>query len=453
MKKGFTLVELLAAIVILSIILIIAIPKITDIITNSRKDAFLSSAKAILRGLDYQNLENVTLAETSLSSLNITSLSSEDYDLNTSTVYMNDGQLYLNLVGKGKFEGYYTCDLSKTSNRFSVTTEGCTMIQKLKNVRYIKDCMNGSNSNEYSHWVEIEAISNVTNVALGKTVTGSTPSGATPYSIITDGDHNLSVLAEPSVNNILQCVTVDLSSNYDLDKITVWHYWGDGRIYYSNTTYVSPDNLNWIPVISKDEAETSVGKIVNKTDKNSTIVPIFRITNILNNGSFEDGMTGYSYGGLDLTSHSNGGVDNNPYISVKATNTWQNLSIGLTLPINHKYYVSRYIKKPLTTYNMPFELTNYEVWSNVPAGTELLDTWSKNSILFDSTGRTSTSYNLFSYISGGDSSALSTDTLDLSSLIVVDLTKTFGVGKEPSKEWCDQNINYFRNSVSNRFSL
>jgi hypothetical protein len=38
-------------------------------------------------------------------------------------------------------------------------------------------------------------------------------------------------------------------------------------------------------------------------------------------------------------------------------------------------------------------------------------------------------------------------------MIVVDLTKTFGVGNEPSKEWCDQNINYFRNSISNRFSL
>ena len=267
MKKGFTLVELLAAIVILSIILIIAIPKITDVITDSKKDSFLSSAKAILRDLDYKNLENVTLNETSLSSLSITSLSSEDYDLNTSTIYMNDGKLYLNLVGKGKFNGYFTCDLTQTSNRSSVKTEGCTMVQKLTNVRYIKDCLNGSNSNEYSHWVEIEAISNSTNVALGKTVTGSTPSGSTPYSIITDGDHNLSVLAEPSVNNLLQCVTVDLSSNYNLDKITVWHYWGDGRTYYSNTTYVSADNINWIPVISKEEAETSNGKIINKTDK------------------------------------------------------------------------------------------------------------------------------------------------------------------------------------------
>ena len=35
-KKGFTLVELLAVIVILAVILIIAMPKISDVIKNSK---------------------------------------------------------------------------------------------------------------------------------------------------------------------------------------------------------------------------------------------------------------------------------------------------------------------------------------------------------------------------------------------------------------------------------
>ena len=36
-KNGFTLVELLAVIVILAIILVIAVPKITDTIDNARR--------------------------------------------------------------------------------------------------------------------------------------------------------------------------------------------------------------------------------------------------------------------------------------------------------------------------------------------------------------------------------------------------------------------------------
>lgn len=39
-KQGFTLVELLAVIVVLGIILVIAIPNIQQIITNARKEAY-----------------------------------------------------------------------------------------------------------------------------------------------------------------------------------------------------------------------------------------------------------------------------------------------------------------------------------------------------------------------------------------------------------------------------
>lgn len=44
-KKGFTLIELLAVIVILAILLAIAVPKVTQYITNSRKDSLIATAK------------------------------------------------------------------------------------------------------------------------------------------------------------------------------------------------------------------------------------------------------------------------------------------------------------------------------------------------------------------------------------------------------------------------
>ena len=47
-KKGFTQIELLAVIVIISIILAIAIPKVTQYITNSRKNGMVTTAKNLV---------------------------------------------------------------------------------------------------------------------------------------------------------------------------------------------------------------------------------------------------------------------------------------------------------------------------------------------------------------------------------------------------------------------
>ncbi|OKP85539.1 type II secretion system protein [Paenibacillus sp. P32E] len=46
-QKGFTLIELLAVIVILGIIAVIAIPMITNVISKSRKDADVATARQV----------------------------------------------------------------------------------------------------------------------------------------------------------------------------------------------------------------------------------------------------------------------------------------------------------------------------------------------------------------------------------------------------------------------
>ena len=50
-KKGFTLIELLAVVVILAILLAIVIPKVSQYITNSRKDGYVATAKEIIDGV------------------------------------------------------------------------------------------------------------------------------------------------------------------------------------------------------------------------------------------------------------------------------------------------------------------------------------------------------------------------------------------------------------------
>ena len=56
-KKGFTLVELLAVIVILAIILAIAVPSITGILNSAKRSAFQADVKLIIKGIEYKMLE------------------------------------------------------------------------------------------------------------------------------------------------------------------------------------------------------------------------------------------------------------------------------------------------------------------------------------------------------------------------------------------------------------
>jgi prepilin-type N-terminal cleavage/methylation domain-containing protein len=115
-KKGFTLVELLAVVAILAIIMVIAIPRILDSIDQSKRKSFFSSAKSIIREIDYNKLENIALTKTPLENLNINGISTSDYDLANSNAYILNNIIYLNLVGKGKFEGLYLCDLSESGS-------------------------------------------------------------------------------------------------------------------------------------------------------------------------------------------------------------------------------------------------------------------------------------------------------------------------------------------------
>lgn len=53
-KKGFTLIELLGVIIILSIIMLIAIPNITSVLEKNKKESYLADAKKLITQAEYE---------------------------------------------------------------------------------------------------------------------------------------------------------------------------------------------------------------------------------------------------------------------------------------------------------------------------------------------------------------------------------------------------------------
>jgi hypothetical protein len=148
-------------------------------------------------------------------------------------------------------------------------------------IRYIRDHLNGSDVNEYSHWVEIQAYSNAVNVALGKTVTSDSLGKDKPLSVITDGEYtNLNLFFEPQVNN--SYVQVDLGSIFDVSELKIWHY--TDRTYTTAKTEVSIDGTNWTTVFdaTTDGAyfETSAGHSILLPEPDPEPTPTSDISNV-----------------------------------------------------------------------------------------------------------------------------------------------------------------------------
>jgi type IV pilus assembly protein PilA len=120
-KKGFTLVELLAVIVILAIILAIAVPSISGMITNSKKSAFEANVKMIITGISYQVLEATSNGTTApdvdtdiLDELSLYGANQADYD--TAAITDMD-PISVSLASKttSKFGGWSVTGATKAS--------------------------------------------------------------------------------------------------------------------------------------------------------------------------------------------------------------------------------------------------------------------------------------------------------------------------------------------------
>ena len=114
-RNGFTLVELLAVIVILAIILVIAVPKIMTTIDDATRASFESSVKMVAAQVENQYTVAQTLSkefgttgscaavDASWAGLNTTDYDTCTYVIDTS------GTATVTIKGKGKFAAYPSC--------------------------------------------------------------------------------------------------------------------------------------------------------------------------------------------------------------------------------------------------------------------------------------------------------------------------------------------------------
>ena len=119
-KKGFTLVELLAVIVILAVILIIAMPKISDVIKNSKESSLETTAKLIASQAEKKFTENQVLDNsTTIKCSDVAKISDADYE-SCNITFDSKGNAKVTIVGKGKFDGLQVVDGTKDSAKASV---------------------------------------------------------------------------------------------------------------------------------------------------------------------------------------------------------------------------------------------------------------------------------------------------------------------------------------------
>ena len=120
-RNAFTLIELLAVIVILAVILVISIPRILDVIETSKLDSFKTSAQIIADSAEKKYVENkLNNIDEEITCENVTKLSKEDYE-SCKITFDNEGNAKVNIIGKGKFKDLAICNGTKTSVELSDT--------------------------------------------------------------------------------------------------------------------------------------------------------------------------------------------------------------------------------------------------------------------------------------------------------------------------------------------
>jgi prepilin-type N-terminal cleavage/methylation domain-containing protein len=122
MKKGFTLMELLVTIAVLSMIVLIVVPQVSNIMEKSRNDAYLETKKSIESAANLYRIKNSNLFPSVIGekySVNIQTLKDNGLikqnivDPRTNTPIIN-GEVIVELLSNGEYSySYYSTNYTK----------------------------------------------------------------------------------------------------------------------------------------------------------------------------------------------------------------------------------------------------------------------------------------------------------------------------------------------------
>ena len=198
-KKGFTLIELLASLVILAFILVIAVPRIVNVIDNSKLGTITSSAKVVLDSAEKKQSENQVLENPSIINCeNVSKLNDTDYS--SCDLTFNNKIPYIVLVGSGKLEGY-KCEGTKDNLN----------CRKVVNISLTIDLDGGTGNNQSGSYERNTTLELISPSKEGYTFTGwkiVSGDGSINNNVLTLGIKNMKIKALYQLNE--QKLNIDL---------------------------------------------------------------------------------------------------------------------------------------------------------------------------------------------------------------------------------------------------
>ena len=149
-KYGFTLIELIAVIAILGMIMIIAIPKVTNRIKVNKKNTFIVNARNIIRQIEYENIQFTSFTKIPLKDLDLSEFMNNNLDADNSYAYIIDDKIYLDLKGTNQYKDFYLCNISNTKKDVQVQSTPCDNEHNLIYIDFTVDLDGGSTSQNFN---------------------------------------------------------------------------------------------------------------------------------------------------------------------------------------------------------------------------------------------------------------------------------------------------------------
>jgi len=231
-EKGFTLVELLAVIVILAIILVIAVPKIMSVIEDSKKATLESTVKMIASSAEKAKVQNTVLGKTDkITCDSVAKINKEDYA--SCSIEFEGDTAKVTIIGSGKFEGLNVCGGTKTSA--NAKKEECTLtcksnevyvVEKLRTDPYLYEagdsdsCISYLKNNVVTLWPYLteEEVTNMCTDEAKTTDFDELISMLVAYDRVTESDLIKNDIIKTTV--IEKCVPTTTESCFDFDSET-----------------------------------------------------------------------------------------------------------------------------------------------------------------------------------------------------------------------------------------